>query len=93
MMSALRRYRSCLFPLRFRWDCKGRNLFGISKINVEKKTQQEIVSYLDNKCREIEKIILGKQKQIENMEKYKKSLIYEYVTGKKRVKGAEELYG
>lgn len=70
------------------------NIIGnLITINVEKKTQQEIVSYLDNKCREIEKIILGKQKQIENMEKYKKSLIYEYVTGKKRVKGAEELYG
>ena len=29
-----------------------------------------------------------KEAQIEKMEKYKKSLIYEYVTGKKRVKGA-----
>lgn len=29
------------------------------------------------------------QKDIEKMERYKKSLIYEYVTGKKRVKGVE----
>ena len=35
MMSALRRYRSCFVSLRFRWDCKGRNLFGFSKINVK----------------------------------------------------------
>ena len=62
-------------------------------INVEKKNQQEIVRYLDNKCRQIDTIILDKQMQIEKMQKYKKSLIYEYVTGKKRVKGAEELYG
>ena len=34
-----------------------------------------------------------KKEQLEKMEQYKKSLIYEYVTGKKRVKGAEELYG
>lgn len=55
--------------------------------------QQKIVSFLDGKCYKIDKIISKKQMQIEKMEKYKKSLIYEYVTGKKRVKGAEELYG
>lgn len=58
-----------------------------------RKEQDEIANYLDKKCDEIDKIILDKQNQIEKMEKYKKSLIYEYVTGKKRVKGAEELYG
>lgn len=58
-----------------------------------RKEQDEIANYLDKKCDEIDKIILDKQTQIEKMEKYKKSLIYEYVTGKKRVKGAEELYG
>ena len=55
--------------------------------------QQKIVSFLDGKDYKIDKIISKKQMQIEKMEKYKKSLIYEYVTGKKRVKGAEELYG
>lgn len=54
--------------------------------------QEEIVKYLDKKCIQIDEIIKDKQKQIDKMEKYKKSLIYEYVTGKKRVKGAEELY-
>lgn len=50
--------------------------------------QQEIVDYLDNKCAKIDELIADKEAQIEKMEKYKKSLIYEYVTGKKRVKGA-----
>lgn len=57
------------------------------------KEQQEIVDYLDGKCEEIDTLIKYKQEQIEKMKQYKKSLIYEYVTGKKRVKGAEELYG
>lgn len=58
-----------------------------------RKEQDEIANYLDKKCDEIDKIIVDKQTQIEKIEKYKKSLIYEYVTGKRRVKGAEELYG
>ena len=55
--------------------------------------QKEIVDYLDKKCSQIDKIIEEKQKQIKKIEEYKKSVIYEYVTGKKRVEGAEELYG
>lgn len=51
------------------------------------KEQQEISDYLDDKCAKIDELIKDKQTQIEKMEKYKKSLIYEYVTGKKRVKG------
>lgn len=58
-----------------------------------REEQDEIVKYLDKKCDEIDNIIVDKHTQIEKMEKYKKSLIYEYVTGKKRVKGAEKLYG
>jgi type I restriction enzyme S subunit len=50
--------------------------------------QQEIADYLDDKCAKIDELIKDKEAQIEKMEKYKKSLIYEYVTGKKRVKGA-----
>ena len=55
--------------------------------------QVKIVDYLDNECSKIDEVISDKQNQIEKMERYKQSLIYEYVTGKKRVKGAEELYG
>ncbi len=47
--------------------------------------QQEIADYLDNKCAEIEQIIEDKKSQIETLDGYKKSLIYEYVTGKKEV--------
>lgn len=48
--------------------------------------QECIVEYLDKKCAEIDDLIADKTAQIEKMEKYKKSLIFEYVTGKKRVK-------
>lgn len=47
--------------------------------------QQEIADYLDNKCVEFEQIIADKKMQIETLDGYKKSLIYEYVTGKKEV--------
>lgn len=47
--------------------------------------QQKIAEFLDKKCKEIEEIIADKQSQIETLESYKKSLIYEYVTGKKEV--------
>ena len=50
------------------------------------KEQEQIAKYLDEKCIEIENIILDKQQQLETLEQYKKSLIYEYVTGKKEVK-------
>ena len=41
--------------------------------------------YLDKKCTEINACIDDKQRQLEVLEEYKKSLIYEYVTGKKEV--------
>lgn len=48
--------------------------------------QQEIAEYLDKKCAEIDAVISDKQTGIQTLESYKKSLIYEYVTGKKEVK-------
>lgn len=47
--------------------------------------QQEIVDYLDKKCYKIDELISLKQEKIEKLNQYKKSLIYEYVTGKKQV--------
>lgn len=47
--------------------------------------QKEIVSYLDKKCDKINSIITDKQAQLDAIIQHKKSLIYEYVTGKKRV--------
>ena len=47
--------------------------------------QKEIVNYLNCKCSEIDTIISQKKEQIKVLAAYKKSLIYEYVTGKKEV--------
>ncbi|WP_299823073.1 restriction endonuclease subunit S [Phascolarctobacterium succinatutens] len=47
--------------------------------------QQKIVKYLNEKCSCIDDAILIKKKQLEMLADYKKSLIYEYVTGKKEV--------
>lgn len=47
--------------------------------------QERIASYLDAKCSEIDSIIKSKEKLIEELTAYRKSLIYEYVTGKKEV--------
>ena len=48
--------------------------------------QRAIASYLDNRCEEIDALIWKKQECLVEIENYKKSLIYEYVTGKKEVK-------
>ena len=47
--------------------------------------QKSIISYLNGKCFKIDKLIALKQSKIEKLQEYKKSLIYEYVTGKKEV--------
>ena len=47
--------------------------------------QQRIANFLDKKCNEIELAIQKKQRMIEKLSDYKKSLIYEVVTGKKEV--------
>lgn len=47
--------------------------------------QEEITQYLDKKCAEIDTLIARKTALLEEMESYKKSVIYEYVTGKKEV--------
>lgn len=52
--------------------------------NIDEQT--EIVSYLYRKCAGIDNILAKKQLFIKELETYKKSLIYEYVTGKKEVK-------
>mgnify|MGYP004677782045 CR=1 FL=1 len=47
--------------------------------------QIAIAEYLDDKCSHIDRLIAIKQKKIEKFEQYKRSIIYEYVTGKKEV--------
>lgn len=50
-----------------------------------KKEQDEIVSYLDEKCKQLDSLIADKESLIEDLESYKKSLIFEVVTGKRKV--------
>ena len=47
--------------------------------------QEEIANYLDEKCAAIDTLITRKTALLTELEAYKKSLIYEYVTGKKEV--------
>lgn len=55
-------------------------------ITCPKEEQKEICDFLDRKCGYIETIIETKQVQQSTIQQHKKSLIYEYVTGKKRVR-------
>lgn len=48
--------------------------------------QKVIIEYLDSECGKIDRILAAKELQLETMTRHKQSLIYEYVTGKKRVK-------
>ncbi len=47
--------------------------------------QSEIAAYLNSKCAQINALITEKQQQLATLDEYKKSLIFEYVTGKKEV--------
>lgn len=47
--------------------------------------QKLIVDFLEKRCAEIDNTIDGKKQQLKILEQYKKSLIYEYVTGKKEI--------
>lgn len=51
--------------------------------------QSKIVNYLDQKMSQIDTLIIEKENLISEYEYYKKSIIYEYVTGKKQVEGYE----
>lgn len=62
-----------------------KDLINIRTCICDSSTQQQIADYLDKKCAEIDKLISIKQQKIETLTEYKKSLIYEYVTGKKQV--------
>lgn len=64
-------------------------LKGMPVLIPPKHEQEEIVEYLDIKCLEIDTIIQNKENYIKELDNYKKSLIYEYVTGKKEVPNNE----
>ena len=57
--------------------------FGVIRIPIPPLSEQQaIASYLDEKCSEIDRLIALKQQKIEALKEYKKSIIYEAVTGK-----------
>lgn len=60
-------------------------LFAIECPFPSKDEQHEIVAHLNKKCAQIDELTAIKQTKIEKLEQYKRSLIYEYVTGKKEV--------
>jgi type I restriction enzyme S subunit len=65
-----------------------RNFSNLGRFNIlvpPKKEQDAIVEFLDDKCENIDATIIFKKSQISVLEECKKSLIYEYVTGKKEV--------
>ena len=66
-----------------RWRTYSDQFRDIPVVMPPKKEQQEILAYLDTKTAEIEKLIAKKEKFLAELEAYKKSLIFEYVTGKK----------
>lgn len=66
------------------------SMYNIANIKIPIPPLEEvadIVIYLDKKCSVIDRIIEKKQDELNILEKHKKSLINEYITGKKRVKG------
>ena len=69
-----------------RWRTYSDQFRAIKVVSPQKSEQEEIVEYLDEKCEGIDDLIAKKQQYLTEIENYKKSLIYEYVTGKKEVK-------
>lgn len=68
-----------------RWRLPAQN-FNKMLIPVPKVDDQYVLaSHLDAKCAQIEQLISLKESKIEKLQQYKRSLIYEYVTGKKEV--------
>ena len=74
-------------------EAKGATMKRISRTHLGKvpillpplPEQREIADYLDAKCAEIDRLVAAKQNLLAELATYKKSVIYEYVTGKKEV--------
>ena len=86
-------FKSNAWRSQIRTRVSGVKLFSVSKkilndvsvILPPEVEQEEIVTYLDEKCGLIDEIISEKNKMILDLEMYKRSLIYEVVTGKRKV--------
>lgn len=62
------------------------NLNNVMLVVPDQTSQQKIADFLDEKCVQLDSIIETKRSQLSAIMEYKSSLIFEYVTGKKRVK-------
>lgn len=67
------------------WDLGFDDFKNIPFIIPPEKEQEEIVEYIEMQCSKIDALIVQKEQYVAELENYKKSLIYEYVTGKKEV--------
>ncbi|WP_295093164.1 restriction endonuclease subunit S [Ruminococcus sp.] len=68
-----------------RWRLPAQNFNTVAIPLAPIEEQNAIVAFLDKKCEQIDQLIALKQQKIEKLQQYKKSVIYEYVTGKKEV--------
>lgn len=68
-----------------RWRLQADKFLNFSITVPSYEEQQEIANYLDKKCSAIDELIAKKEQYLSEIENYKNSLIYEYVTGKKEV--------
>ena len=68
-----------------RWRLQADKFLNFSITVPSYEEQQEIANYLNKKCSAIDELIAKKEQYLSEIENYKKSLIYEYVTGNKEV--------
>lgn len=76
--------RTCNF-IRDGQDLRYFNFVQVPLFEPPLEEQKEIADYLNSKCAEIDKLIAKKEQLVKELESYKKSLIYEVVTGKREV--------
>ena len=89
-------FKSDIWRIQVRSKVSGIKVFSITQSIINKCTvilpplseQQQIANYLDTKCSQIDAIISQKEQLITRLQVYKKSIIFEYVTGKKEVPNA-----
>ena len=81
--------RTCNF-IRDGQDLRYSNFSQVPLYEPPLEEQKAIADYLDDKCARIDAIIAAKRVQLAKLDAYKKSLIFEYVTGKKEVPNDEQ---
>lgn len=78
-----RRFANGILEIRLR--ISSTNLLKIKVPVPSPEEQQQIADYLDEKCKNIDNRVQKRKQQLEWLKEYKKSLIFDYVTGKKRI--------